>query len=85
MDTPKLPYQRIVLLTEDNAEQLLALKNSADLYFSNEPTAKVIIASSTSEAISGLESCLSQSPQASLYAVLDFNMGHNPQGNRRPT
>ncbi len=79
------PYQRILLLTEDVGEQRIALQRTAERYFGDDKTTTIRTAISTGDALRELGLCASHSPNAKLYGVLDYNMGKNLPGEKRPT
>lgn len=83
--TGEPPYRRILLLTEDEGEQRIALEKTAERHFGTDPTTLIRTAISTGDALRELGKCASHSPNAKLYGVLDYNMGKNVPGEKRPT
>lgn len=76
---------KIVLIVEDEKDKRENLENLANAAFHNLPTVSVSASASTNQALEELEKYKSESPHALLYAVLDYNMGKNTPGERRPT
>lgn len=83
--TGEPPYKRILLLTEDEEEQRLALQRTAQRYFGEDQTTVVCTSGSAEDALQKLRQCAAHSLDAKLYGVLDFNMGSNVPGQKKPT
>lgn len=84
----KLKYhgvEKIVLIVEDEKDKRDNLETLANAAFHNQPTVSVSASASTNQALEELAKYRSESPQALLYAVLDYNMGKNEAGERRQT
>lgn len=76
---------KLVLLVEDEADKLKTLDDLAQAAFRNTPQVSICAASSTNAALTEMGKYTQGSPQAKLYAVLDYNMSKNAPGDKRPT
>lgn len=83
-DNAKAP-QKMLLLLEDDEVQRGMLTESGKHYFGDDAAFKICVAQSTNQAIEELDAFLSTTPNASLFAVMDYNMGVNQPGERKPT
>ena len=90
----KYSADRIILLTEDQPEILQQMVSSVKRaqrtlqgkFGDPEYITQTCATSSVPEVVDNLGRFREHSPDARLYACLDFNMGHNTEsGSRRPT
>lgn len=77
--------EKIILLIEDDPEQRMNLEKTAGRYLGGEPGAGICVAENTSVAIDNIQKYMKGSPKAKLIAVMDYNMGLNVSGHKRPT
>ncbi|MCP4110928.1 MAG: response regulator [Desulfobacteraceae bacterium] len=77
--------KKIVLLVEDDPDQRENLEKTANRYFGEDPSVGVYVAENTTKALVGLQKYLKNSSNALLYAILDYNMGLNEAGRKKPT
>jgi len=77
--------QAILLLLEDDPEQRLLLEETSRRHFSEGSLLAICVAESTDEAKTELTKCYKQFPKAMIYAVLDYNMGINEPGKKKPS
>ncbi len=84
-ETDPRTFPKILLFLEDDENQRKMLEDSAWHYFGDDPDCKILIAKSTNQAIDELQSSLKTSPDAYLFAIMDYNMGANEPGERKPS
>ncbi len=77
--------ETILLLIEDDPEQRINLEKTALRYLGEEPATGVCVAENTTIALENLRKYMKGSPKAGLIAVMDYNMGLNVAGHKRPT
>lgn len=77
--------EKIILLVEDDPDQRDNLEKTAMRYFGDVPGVGLYTAENTVKALVGLQKYLKNSPDAVLYAILDYNMGLNEPGRKKPT
>ncbi len=79
------PINTILLLLEDDIAQRSILEATAERFFVDSSTVEICVSESTTEVIKKLEQYSQDIPKASVYAVLDYNMGLNQPGERKTT
>ena len=77
--------QAILLLLEDDPEQRALLEETSRRHFSEDSLLATCVAESTVVAKAQLKKCHEQFPDAMIYAVLDYNMGINEPGQKKPS
>lgn len=78
-------FERILVLVEDDDNQRKELEETALRYFDQDSVLGILISKSAAEVSKEFENYVKEYPNASIYAVLDFNMGLNEAGDRKPT
>ncbi len=77
--------KRILLLLDDDEKQREMLSESGKRYFGDDADCNILEVGSSNQAIEALNASLSVSPDAYLLAVMDYNMGENLPGERKPS
>ncbi len=77
--------KKIILLVEDDPEQRENLEKTANRYFGEDSSVGLYVAENTIKALVGLQKYMKNSSDALLYAILDYNMGLNEPGRKKPT
>ncbi len=89
IDVPedKIPYlgiDKVVLIVEDETPLRESLERAARLRFAKKADAQIYAVSSVPLAVSTLEDLKTYSPDARLAWILDYNMGRNVEGQKKP-
>ena len=89
IDVPndKIPYLSIgkaVLIVEDEAPLRESLERAANLRFAGKTDTKVYAVNNVSTAVATLDDLKTYSPNARLAWILDYNMGKNVEGEKKP-
>ncbi len=86
MDTnTKKSIKTILLLLEDEIVQRAILENIAHRDFGHNANVDICLAESTTTVKEEMAKYINQCPDANLYAIMDYNMGRNEPGDRKPT
>ena len=81
----KQHIKTILLLLEDEIVQRAILENIAHRDFGNNDHVDICLAESTTTVKAEMAEYVRQCPDANLYAIMDYNMGRNQPGDRKPT
>ncbi|MBF0225049.1 MAG: hypothetical protein HQK76_06295 [Desulfobacterales bacterium] len=76
--------QKIVILVDDDPAQYSNLELVALRYFGSTQGTDLCVAENTNKVLEELENYIKVSPTSKIYAVLDYNMNLNVQGEQKP-